>query len=102
MVDDTSMDLSQLNRLAVELGRIPGRVVPQVREVVERGALNVKNRMVADAQGSRHFKQIARTIAYDESTRAGSVSFDIGPDRDNRPPRGKAAGVPCATSRRPA
>ncbi len=82
MADGTSMDLSQVNRLVVDLGRIPGRVVPEVRQIAERGALNVKNRMVADARGSRHFKQIAPTISYDESTRAGVVSFDIGPDRD--------------------
>lgn len=81
MADGTSMDLTQVNRLVTDLGRIPGRVVPEVREIAERGALNVKNRMVADARGSRHFKQIAPTISYDESTRAGLVSFDIGPDR---------------------
>lgn len=87
MADGTSMDLSQMNRLVADLGRIPGRVVPEVRQIAERGAFNVKNRMVTDARGSRHFKQIAPTISYDESTRAGMVSFDIGPDRD----RGDAA-----------
>lgn len=82
MADGVSMDMGQVRRLITDLGAVPRQVVPEVRKVAERGALNVKNRMVADAQGSRHFKQIARTISYDEKSSADQVAFEIGPDRE--------------------
>ena len=82
MADGVSMDMGQVRRLITDLGAVPRQVVPKVRKVAERGALNVKNRMVADAQGSRHFKQIARTISYEEKSSADQVAFEIGPDRE--------------------
>lgn len=58
-------DTSGLDGLARAFRAIPAAMVPKMRGVVARSALNTKNIMRKDAQGSRHFKQIARTINYD-------------------------------------
>jgi len=57
--------------------------------VLERGALNIKSDMQADAQQSAHFRQLARTITYDVTTTRGSLTAETGPDRD----RGASAGL---------
>lgn len=82
MPGPVTMDVSNLNQFIVELDHVRARSVLAVERVVERGALGVKNRMVADAQKSKHFGQIARTISYDSATQPGVFKYEIGPDRD--------------------
>jgi hypothetical protein len=58
-------------------------MVPKMRGVVARSALNTKNAMRKDAQSSRHFKQLAPTISYDLKVHAfggdGVIEAEIGP-----------------------
>src|SRR3546814_8231789 len=44
---------------------IPALMVPKLRGVVAKSALNTKKIMQKDARSSRHFKQLAPTIGYD-------------------------------------
>lgn len=88
MVDQISIDTSELRALSVDLGRAAARAIPEVTAVISKGALNVKTEMVEDAQASS-FSQIAPTITYDVTTRMGSIEGEVGPDRD----RGGAAGL---------
>jgi hypothetical protein len=58
-------------------------MVPKLRGVVARSALNTKKLMQADARNSKHFKQLAPTISYDlkvhEFGGDGVIEAEIGP-----------------------
>lgn len=78
------VDSSQLREVSQSLGRIAGDLVGGVDEVVKRGAQNVKDELVSDAQGSTHFKGMAGSISYDSDYRVGQVAYEIGPDKSRR------------------
>jgi hypothetical protein len=58
-------------------------MVPKIRGVVAKSALNTKKLMQTDARRSRHFKQLAPTISYDlkvhEFGGDGVIEAEIGP-----------------------
>ena len=78
-----SADASELDGLAKAFRAIPALMVPKLRGVVAKSALNTKNAMRKDAQSSRHFKQLAPTISYDlkvhEFGGDGVIEAEIGP-----------------------
>ena len=78
-----SADASELDGLAKAFRAIPAAMVPKLRGVVAKSALNTKNAMRKDAQSSRHFKQLAPTISYDLKVHAfggdGVIEAEIGP-----------------------
>ena len=78
-----SADASELDGLARAFRGIPAIMVPKLRGVVARSALNTKNAMRKDAQSSKHFKQLAPTISYDLKVHAfggdGVIEAEIGP-----------------------
>ena len=78
-----SADASELDGLAKALRAIPAAMVPKMRGVVAKSALNTKKLMQADARNSRHFKQLAPTISYDLKVHAfggdGVIEAEIGP-----------------------
>jgi len=78
-----SADTSDLDNLARDFRKIPSDMVPKMRGVVAKSALNTKNIMRKDAQSSRHFKQIARTISYDIKEHVfggdGVIEAEVGP-----------------------
>lgn len=53
-------------------------VMPDVRGVVAKGALNIKNQMQDEARGSRHF-QIASLINFEQKQTANTAEAEIGP-----------------------
>lgn len=77
-----AVDSSELDSLIHDLSRAGPVLAPKVRGIVSKGALNVKNRMQADAKGSQHFGQLAHTIDYDLNVTADGVSADIGPNKE--------------------
>ena len=81
------IDTSEPHALATDLGRVPGKAVPIVDEVLKRGAQNVKDDLADSARRSKHFSRIAPTISYDQRAFIGGLAYEIGPDRD----RGGAA-----------
>lgn len=78
-----SADTSDLDGLARDLRKIPALMVPKMRGVVAKSALNTKNIMRADANKSSHFKQLAPTISYDLNVHEfggdGVIEAEIGP-----------------------
>lgn len=76
-------DTSDLDALARDLVKIPAAMVPKMRGVVAKSAVNTRKIMRADARRSRHFKQIAPTISYDlrvmEFFGDGVIEAEIGP-----------------------
>ena len=79
-----SGDFSEVHRLAADFGHAAARVLPEVDAVVKKGVGNVKDEMVADAKGSRHFKALADAITYERDYRLGQVGYVAGPDKDRR------------------
>ena len=75
--------------LAADLASAPGRVEREVKQVVSKGSLNVKNQLVREASGSSHFKGVARSIGYDLTVTAAYVEGEIGPQKE----RNAAAGL---------
>lgn len=78
-----SVDASELDGLAKSFRKIPADMVPKIKGVVEKSALNTKNIMRRDARGSKHFKQLARTISYDVKVHGfagdGVIEGEVGP-----------------------
>jgi hypothetical protein len=78
-----SADTSELDGLIQSFRKIPADMVPKVRGVVAKSAVNTKKIMQKDARSSRHFKQLARTINYDIKTFGfagdGVIEAEIGP-----------------------
>src|SRR5690606_34547615 len=87
MADSVHIDTSEVRAFAAELGRVAGKALPGLDAVLKKGAQQIKDDLVADAKGSRHFRQIAPTISYDRDAGIGRVGYEIGPDKD----RGGAA-----------
>jgi hypothetical protein len=63
--------------------KIPADMVPKIKGVVAKSALNTKKIMQADARRSRHFKQLAPAISYDLNVHEfggdGVIEAEVGP-----------------------
>lgn len=81
--------MSDLERLAADLASSPQRVMREVRQVVSKGSLNIKNQLKSEAQGSSSFRTLARAMGYDITATADSIESEIGPT----PERNAAAGL---------
>lgn len=80
-------DFSEVNKLAVDLGKAASKLLPEVDAVMKRGAQNVKDEMTADAKGSEHFRgkrraSVAESISYDRAYGLGSIGYEVGPDKE--------------------
>lgn len=78
-----SADTSDLDGLARDFRKIPALMVPRMRGVVTKSAVNTKKIMRSDARRSAHFKQIEPTIGFDikvhEFGGDGVIEAEIGP-----------------------
>ena len=79
---DVSIDASQVDRLAADLGRAGRKATLQATAVIAKGALNIKNGMKADFTGHRNAIRIPAAINYD----LRGLSAEIGVDK--RGPQG--------------
>lgn len=77
-------DFSQVAELAADLGRLPGKALPEVDKVTKKGADNIKRALAAQASGSEHFHGMAGSFSYDSMYGLGSVGYEIGPDKSRR------------------
>ena len=74
----TTVDTHELVQLADDLDKIPAETRPKFSKCVEKGALNIKNGMRADATGHPTFRYFPTSISYDMT---GDFSAEIGPDK---------------------
>lgn len=79
MIDD-----AELRNLVADLDRAQSRAVPEVRQVVAKGALNIKADWARRWSGLAHAPAVGRSISYDQTTTATSVGAEIGPDKGRR------------------
>ncbi|PXY20881.1 hypothetical protein [Prauserella muralis] len=65
-------------KLAADLEDVPDEKGPELRRVVARGALNVKEELRDNARSSGTYKHFHRSISYDM---VGDLEAEIGPDK---------------------
>lgn len=83
MANDVTVDTSQLLHFAVDLRKVAASALPRVDEVTKRAIQNITTEMKAEAEASRHFRGIGRTIDYERAYGIGEVSYEGGPNRAN-------------------
>lgn len=81
-----SADTSDLDGLMRDFGAIPAAMVPKIRGVVAKSAVNTKKLMIADVKKSRHFKGkkapgLDASIDYDLTITGDVIEAEIGPNR---------------------
>lgn len=76
---DPIIDASELREFAADMRRYPEALRRHIRPVVEKGAVNIKDRMRREMSASRHFRGITRAIDYDVIERLGGIEAEIGP-----------------------
>lgn len=78
-------DASQVDRLAVEIGKAAPKVAAGLYAVGTKAAVNIKDGMRAQVREHPHFRGMADSISYDvRPTGLRSVAWEIGPDKDQR------------------
>lgn len=80
MSDGFTIDTSEARALAVELGRMPAKAIPEAEAVLEKGAVELKKAMRSEFEKSRHFRMGARAVSYDRRGFAREIAYEIGPD----------------------
>lgn len=78
-----TVDNSDFRREAADLKAAADRLPREVRQVVSKGALNVKNDMRRAVGQSMHFsgRGVAESISYDLREGSGFVEAEIGPTK---------------------
>lgn len=76
-------DFSELTQLSQDLGTVPARAIPKVRQAVEIAARKTKDawRQTAQPLSGKHARQYPGSIDYDlELNTDGQISAEIGPN----------------------
>ena len=76
-----SLDFGDLEDFARELDHQGAKVVLAQRQVVKKGALNVKKRLQDEAQGVAHAPGFPRAITFDVELTGDEIVADIGPEK---------------------
>jgi hypothetical protein len=75
---------AEIRALAHDLGEIADNAYDDVDKVFFKGAMNVKNEMIADVSKSPHFKGMAGAITFEHQNTRGVIKRVIGPDKSRR------------------
>ena len=103
-----SADTSDLDGLMRDLRKIPADMVPKMRGVVAKSALNTKKLMVSDVRKSAHFKGkkkpgLDASIDYDIKVLQfggdAEIHAEIGPNPERNPAAGLAGIAYFGTSK---
>lgn len=73
-----SIDASEIRTLAVDMRRQASRMPGEVKQIVEKAAVEIKKDLAAQLAASKHFKGFAR-VSYD--LRDAGFGAEIGPDK---------------------
>lgn len=82
MADSIDFDTSDLIRLTVDLSRAPTIAAAAARAIVQKGSLNIKNQMIAEASGHSTLPYFPQSITYETRELAFAAEGIIGPDKD--------------------
>ena len=73
-------DASELDQLAAKLDRSAMEIAVSARQIIAKGAGNIKKQLRTEMSASEHFFPAAHTIAYDITTPADdTVVAEVGP-----------------------
>lgn len=81
-------DSSEVNSLAADLSKAPGRIQRAAPKTLRKGAFDVKQRLRADATGHGYLPGLAAKANYDEIT---PLSYEIGIDKGGQGSLGNVA-----------
>ena len=76
-----SLDFGDLEDFARELDHKGAKVVLAQRQVVKKGALNVKKQLQREADGHPHAPRMPQAITFDVELAGGEIVADIGPEK---------------------
>ena len=76
-----SLDFGDIEDFARDLDDQGAKVVLAQRQVVKKGALNVKRRLQAEAQGVAHAPGFPRSVTFDVEMQGSEIVADIGPEK---------------------
>lgn len=79
-----TFDTSEVRKLAADLGAIPAQVHPEVRQIVSKGALNIKQDWAKRWTGLSHVPHLPGSVNYDLKDSPAGVEAEIGPDKGRR------------------
>lgn len=74
----------ELRRFSQDLGKIPPDAQIQVRAVIQKGSLNIKNDLIAGIPSGSSWRGLKGSISYDTKFGNGTVEAEIGPDKSRR------------------
>lgn len=77
-------DVGEVRKLAVSLAEVSAKTAPDVRAVVQKGALNIKQDWQARWRGHPHIPALPSAISYDTDYSGGGVRAEIGVDKGKR------------------
>lgn len=78
------VDHGDLDRWAVDLDEAARGVIPQVRQVVQKGALNIKTGAQRRVSGLAHAPSYPSAITYESREWSTGAEAEIGPDKGRR------------------
>lgn len=78
MPDGIEFDFSELNRLAADLEHAAGDIEPFLKSALNVTSLKIKRGAQAKVGRRRHFRQAARSITFDVSSRKVGLESEIG------------------------
>ena len=79
-------DASELDILAADLGKASAEVATSLRQVIAKGAVNIKTQLRDEMSASEHFGQAARSINYNITRSGDDVVAEIGPTKTGAGP----------------
>ena len=71
-------DASELDALARDFMAAPAKVIPAIVPVANKAGVSMKGVMRRDASGHSHLPGLSRTVEYDVSVDASSVTVEVG------------------------
>ena len=78
----TSIRVTGLNELVLQLDAATSRLPVEVQAVLGRAGLNIKKDAAARVGGRKYLPAYPRSISYDVSAKLGGYQVEVGPDKD--------------------
>lgn len=77
-MNEIRIDVTELEQLADDLGRIPMSVVKESRPILKKGATELKKKYRQQATGHPYFRHLPRTIDYTGTVTATGIRYEVG------------------------
>lgn len=82
MADGVSIDVSDVTRLAADLGAVQGEIEKPLKSALAFAAQNVKKDAQSAVFADKFFKAAGAAISYDVTVHAQDVTAEVGYDKD--------------------